>query len=139
MTKTYQHNLEFTVRDYECDLQGIVNNAVYQNYLEHARHEFLFAIGLDFSALHDAGIDPVVSRIEIDYKYSLRSRDRFVVRSNLIQEGKLRFIFLQDIYRLLDEKIIAQARVVGVCVQNGRPVMPDKIIQAIAALTATQA
>ena len=23
-----------TVRDYECDIQGIVNNAVYQNYLE---------------------------------------------------------------------------------------------------------
>ena len=33
--------VDFTVRDYECDLQGIVNNAVYQNYLEHARH-FIF-------------------------------------------------------------------------------------------------
>ncbi|NSW95739.1 MAG: acyl-CoA thioesterase, partial [Bacteroidales bacterium] len=33
--------LEFTVRDYECDLQGVVNNANYQHYLEHARHEYL--------------------------------------------------------------------------------------------------
>jgi len=32
--------LEMRVRDYECDLQGVVNNAVYQNYLEHARHAF---------------------------------------------------------------------------------------------------
>jgi acyl-CoA thioesterase FadM len=37
----YQFRLDFEVRDYECDLQGIVNNAVYQNYLEHTRHEFL--------------------------------------------------------------------------------------------------
>lgn len=135
MEKQYQHSLEFMVRDYECDLQGIVNNAVYQNYLEHARHEFLFSIGLDFAALHTEGIDPVVSRIEIDYKFSLRSRDLFVVRSKLVREGRLRFVFIQDIYRSPDEKLIAQAKVTGVCVAKGRPLMPDKIVQAIAALT----
>ncbi len=32
-----QFLLAFELRDYECDLSGIVNNAVYQNYLEHAR------------------------------------------------------------------------------------------------------
>ena len=38
MEKVFE--LKMSVRDYECDLQGIVNNAVYQNYLEHARHQF---------------------------------------------------------------------------------------------------
>ena len=37
--------LEMAVRDYECDLQAVVNNAVYQNYLEHARHEYLKSLG----------------------------------------------------------------------------------------------
>lgn len=32
--------LEMQVRDYECDMEGIVNNAIYQHYLEHTRHEF---------------------------------------------------------------------------------------------------
>ena len=45
----YQHELTLKVRDYECDLQGIVNNANYQHYLEHARHEFLLSLGVSFA------------------------------------------------------------------------------------------
>ena len=37
----YKFKIALPVRDYECDMQGYVNNAVYQNYLEHARHEYL--------------------------------------------------------------------------------------------------
>ena len=39
----YIYELKMKVRDYECDLQGIVNNANYQHYLEHTRHEFLLS------------------------------------------------------------------------------------------------
>ena len=35
----YQFDLEMKVSDYECDIQSIVNNANYQHYIEHTRHE----------------------------------------------------------------------------------------------------
>ena len=46
------YTVKMSVRDYECDLQGIVNNAVYQNYLEHARHLYLQSKGIDLSLIH---------------------------------------------------------------------------------------
>jgi len=131
MDKEYHFELEFLVRDYECDLLGVVNNAVYQNYLEHARHEFMHAAGLDFAKLHEEGIDPMVARIEIDYKFPLRSRDKFVVRIGVQREGRLRFVFYQDIFRLPDEKLILNAKVTGVCLQSGRPVAPDQVVEAL--------
>lgn len=115
----YQYELKMKVRDYECDLQGIVNNANYQHYTEHCRHEFLLEKGISFSELHDKGIDAVVARITIDYKVPLRSRDEFVCRLRLERDG-IKYVFFQDIYRLSDEKLCARARVDTVCVLNGQ-------------------
>lgn len=64
----YIFELEMQVRDYECDMEGIVNNAIYQHYLEHTRHEFLASSGISFIEMHERGVDPVVNRIEINYK-----------------------------------------------------------------------
>ena len=44
------------VRDYECDLQGIVNNAVYQHYTEHCRNEFMRQRLIGLETLHERGI-----------------------------------------------------------------------------------
>lgn len=120
--------LEFTVRDYELDLQGIVNNSVYQNYLEHARHEYLLSKGVDFAALHDQGVDLVVSRVEIDYKNPLKSRDKFIVNINVQKEGHLRMVFHQWIERVPDNKLMISAKITGVCLKNGRPVKPEEVI-----------
>lgn len=127
----YIYELEFLVRDYECDLLGIVNNANYLHYLEHARHEFLHAAGIDFAQLHDEGIDPVVVRMEVDYRYPLKTRDYFAVRIHVHREGRFKFVFYQDIYRLPDDKPILQAKVIAACLQNGRPVAPDKLLESL--------
>ena len=123
---------DFQVRDYECDLQGIVNNAVYQNYLEHTRNEFLRERGPDLKALHDTGIDAVVARIEIDYKFPLRPNDRFICRLNLSRDGDLKLIFNQEIVLADDQKLCARAKVTVVILQNGRVSMPQVIKDAFA-------
>lgn len=123
------HELEFIVRDYECDLQGVVNNANYQHYLEHARHEFLISRGISFIDLHLEGIDLTVTRVEIDYKYPLRSRDRFIVKTFIKRNGNVRIAFYQDIYRIPDNKLIVKAVVTGVSTRNGKPVSPEPLIE----------
>ena len=122
------YNLRFIVRDYECDLQGVVNNANYQHYLEHARHEFLISKGVSFVELHDEGTDLIVTKVEIEYKYPLKSRDEFFVTVNLRREGNARILFIQDIYRLPDLKLIAKSKVTGVATKKGKPVHPGNLI-----------
>lgn len=126
-TKSYEYELNFSVRDYECDLQGIVNNAVYLNYLEHTRHQYLLNKNIDFAKLHNEGIDLVVSRIEIDYKYSLSSDDKFVVKVNTYKEGNLRLVFEQDIFKLPENKLVVHAKVIGVGLNKGRPMKIEAI------------
>ena len=123
--------LEFVVRDYECDLQGVVNNANYQHYLEHARHEFLISKGISFFDLHNEGIDLIVTRVEIDYKYPLRSRDKFIVKVEIQREGNARLAFIQDIFRIHDNKYIVHAKVTGVATKKGRPVPPGRLIEQL--------
>ena len=127
----YSYSVEFSVRDYECDIQGVVNNANYQHYLEHGRHEFLVSKGISFVQLHEDGIDLIVTKVEIDYKYPLRSRDRFAVRTNIRREGNVRLVFLQDIYRLPDEKLIVKAKITGVATKNGKPKPPGVLISRL--------
>jgi acyl-CoA thioester hydrolase len=115
----YIYELEFKVRDYECDLQGIVNNSVYQNYLEHTRHEFLLENNVSFDLLHQQGVDAVVARIEMAYKTPLRSGDTFVSKLYVTKEG-IKYVFHQTIFRKNDNKVCLKAKVETVVVINGK-------------------
>lgn len=111
--------LNMRVRDYECDLQGIVNNANYLHYMEHTRHEFLTSLGVSFSKLHDEGVDPVVARMTIAFKTPLRSGDDFVSRIGLSKEG-IKFVFHHSIFRLPDRKPVIRATAELVCLHDGK-------------------
>jgi acyl-CoA thioester hydrolase len=126
----YDYELEFIVRDYECDLQGIVNNSVYQNYLEHTRHQFLLSIGLDFEDLYKRGIVAVVARVDLAYKTPLRSRDKFVVKLRVEQEG-VKQLFYQDIFRLSDMKCCLKGLVTTTCIINGKLGISEEITTAV--------
>lgn len=125
--------LDLKVRDYELDAQGVVNNAVYLNYLEHCRHQFLLSQGIDFNRLAGEKVFLVVIRAEIDYRAPLRGGDEFQVGLDLERLSPLRFAFRQEIRRRSDGHLILAARVIGTAVnEKGRPFLP----QALAALLA---
>jgi len=60
----------------------------------------------------------------------LKSRDEYVVRTNVKKEG-IRYIFLQDIYRLSDDKLCLKAKVEAVCVVNGKLGDSNLLMEAI--------
>ena len=130
MDQIYDFEIEFKVRDYECDMAGIVNNSVYMNYLEHARHEFIRTIGLNFKEMLDAGINAVVAHADLSYKTPLRSGDTFIIKIRVEHSG-VRYIFYQDIYRLHDNKLCLKGVITTTSLVNGKLATSDVIIQAI--------
>lgn len=117
--KTYIFKVTDKVRDYECDLQGVVNNSNYQRYMEHTRHEFLESLGENFGAMHEKGIDAFVAKVEIQFKTSLRSGDHYISCLNISKNGP-KLIFEQDIYRASDGILATRGKVESVVVENGK-------------------
>ena len=125
----YIFETRMEVRDYECDIEGIVNNAQYVHYCEHTRHLFLKECGLSFAEMHAKGVDAVVARMQLQYKVPLRPDDEFISRLNLTKEG-IKYVFHQDIYRASDEPLGSAAspreelcfrgKIELVCLVNGR-------------------
>lgn len=109
----------FDVRDYECDIEGIVNNAVYLHYAEHTRHLFLRSIGISFAQLHAQGQDAVVARMKLDFKAPLRCDDRAVSRLSLEKDG-VKYLFHQQIYREADMQLCFRGDITLVCLINGQ-------------------
>ncbi len=126
-------SLEMKVRDYECDMQGRVNNAVYLNYLEHARHEFLLSRQISFADLARRGINLVVTRAELDYKLPLTSGETFMVNLDLERISPLRFAFSQEIRRTSDQKLVLVAKIIATGVNDrGRPELPPEVTALLA-------
>lgn len=129
MEEKYIYSLEFAVRDYELDSEGIVNNANYLHYLEHTRHQFCQSAGISFKDMQERGIFPVLSKAEIEYKTSLRSGDVIVSKLWIERKG-VRFIFHQDIFNKLTNAIAVHATITCVCMENGKLSRGDVLAKA---------
>lgn len=127
------HTVSFEVRDSELDAQGVVNNANYFVYMEHARHKFAESVGLHFVEMAKAGQNLFLISSQIDFKQSLRSMDSFVIETILVLEGRVRFGFKQAVKRS-DGTLVALGYNVCVCIDENnrrRPYIPEQVYKAI--------
>lgn len=124
------YDLTLKVRDYECDLQGIVNNSVYQQYMEHTRHEFILTLGLDFAKLHKEGTNLVVARLEMAFKTPLTSGDEAFC-TLVVEKKGIKYIFHQKIYRKKDMKLALQGTVTAVAVIHGKLGISEEVDQGL--------
>lgn len=125
-------SIELKVRDYECDMQGIVNNAIYQHYLEHARHEFLASRGLSFAELTKQGVIIVVARAEIDYRAPLHAGEECRITVAASRPSPVRLVFSQKILRAADGKLMVSAEIITTAVNERRkPYFPKALQQLL--------
>jgi acyl-CoA thioester hydrolase len=124
----YNFKIDMSVRSYECDPQGIVNNAVYLQYLEYARGEWLKTMGLSYSKLIKLKQYLVISEIKMKFKHSLVCDDTFYVAAKVWRESNIRISAHQDIYRS-DNKLIllSKVEVVGIDA-SGKFNLPSNIL-----------
>lgn len=120
---------EAKVRDYELDSQGIVNNAVYLNYFEQGRNDYVRTLGIDFMAYHHVGYHFVMAAVEIQYRAPLRMEDEFYVTAKISGYDRRRIYFEQTICRKETDKVVARCKVHIACMdyRTGRAVMPEML------------
>ena len=124
--------VEFEVRDNEIDIQGVVNNANYFIYMAHARHVFLKEIlKIDFIEMAKANLNLFLVNSNIDFKKPLLPNDKFYVTCKLIPEGKIRFVFEQEVRLSANDALIAKGLNTGVCMDGNknRPFIPEVMVK----------
>ncbi|MFD0318131.1 acyl-CoA thioesterase [Streptomyces flavalbus] len=101
-----------TVRGYETDVQGHLNQAVYLNYAEHARWSLLQAAGISQSGLVGRGVGPVALETTIRYRRELLAGDEVDVTCAFEWSGGKTFRIEQRIVKA-DGTVAAEVSAVG--------------------------
>lgn len=116
-----KYTSKLTVRSYECDSYGHVNNAVYLNFLEYGRMEYLHQIGFAYKELIEAGFYLYITHIDIHYKASAFLDDELFIDVEAVSKKTVSGTFHQ-VVRKADGTVCAEADVTWASVDhNGRP------------------
>ncbi len=110
------------VRDYEVDYQGIVNNANYFHYLDHARAKVLESFGINIASCALEKKNMVLLKTGIIFKKSLVYGNAFSVCSKMKRISRFKFTFEQKIFSELDQQLIVVADSLVACIdERGKP------------------
>ena len=101
-----------TVRGYETDVQGHLNQAVYLNYAEHARWSLLRAAGITQAGLIGKGVGPVALETTIRYQRELLAGDEVEVTC-AFEWGQGKTFRMQQTIRKTDGTVAAEITAVG--------------------------
>ena len=111
---------KITVRTYECDSYGHVNNANYLNYLEFGRCEFLRDVGFDYPTMIKAGYGIYVARVEIEYKKPAFADNELIIKSWPAKTGAVSGVIGHEILR--GDELLVKAKVTWAFVDSrGQP------------------
>ena len=129
MSKQFKHIIKIYYED--TDSGGVVYYANYLKYLERARSEAIYSLGLSNSILQkDYGTLIIVKSCNIKYKKPAKFEDELEVMSSVISKTRTSFSMLQIIKR--QEEIISEAEVQLVTVNNdGKPIKIPEILEKL--------
>ena len=126
MSKQFKHKVKIYYED--TDAGGVVYYANYLKYLERARSEAIYSLGLTNNNLqkdHDSLI--IVKSCNIEYKKPARFEDELEIISSILSKTKTSFTMLQIIKK--NEEIISEATVQLVTVnKEGKPIKTPEIL-----------
>ena len=131
------HEKQIEIRWRDLDAAGHVNNAVYLNYIEEVRDEWLEL------TLRDKGSswDFVVVRVAIDFRRELVQDDDWVLVSCRLQRVGRSSVHTREEVRTLDGELAAEAESVLVARDRGasrsRPLSAGEVAAFDAALSAS--
>ena len=127
MTKNFKYKFRIYYED--TDSGGVVYYANYLKYLERARSEAIYSLGLTNTKLQkDYGTLIIVKSCNIEYKKPARFEDELEINSSVLTKTKTSFTMKQIIKK--DEEIISEADVKLVTVnKEGKPVKIPEILE----------
>jgi len=127
MAKIFNFNTKVYYED--TDAGGIVYYANYLKFLERARTELIYDLGLNHQKLmEDFGFQIVVSHCDIAFKKPASFEDLLVVKTSIEQLSVVKIIMKQNIYKLETinkvnkEHLLIEAKVKLACInKESRP------------------
>ena len=126
MSKYFKYKFKIYYED--TDSGGIVYYANYLKYLERARSEAIYSLGLTNTNLqkdHDTLI--IVKSCNIEYKKPAKFEDELEIISSILSKTKTSFTMLQIIKK--NDEIISEATVQLVIVnKKGKPIKIPEIL-----------